>query len=102
MNSVFDASYHLRCAYSQIIIIKIGDKKISVFTADSNFRSISRVMGEKMFSVFIAGSNCCRRGGLVIERRTPEREVGSSISIKLPCFVFEQDIFTSQKVLITR
>ena len=33
------------CAYSQIKIRKIGEKKISVFTAGSIFRSISRVMG---------------------------------------------------------
>ena len=34
-----------RCAYSQIKIRKIGEKKFSVFTAGSIFRSISRVMG---------------------------------------------------------
>ena len=33
------------CAYSQIKIRKIGDKKCSVFTAGSIFRSINRVMG---------------------------------------------------------
>ena len=33
------------CAYSQIKIRKIGEKKFSVFTAGSLFRSISRVMG---------------------------------------------------------
>ena len=33
------------CAYSQIKIRKIGEKKFSVFTAGSIFRSISRVMG---------------------------------------------------------
>ena len=33
------------CAYSQIKIRKIGDKKFSVFTAGSIFRPISRVMG---------------------------------------------------------
>ena len=32
------------CAYSQIKIRKIGEKKFSVFTAGSIFRSISRVM----------------------------------------------------------
>ena len=33
------------CAYSQIKISKIGDKKFSVFTAGSIFWPISRVMG---------------------------------------------------------
>ena len=33
------------CAYSQIKFRKIGEKKFSVFTAGSIFRSISRVMG---------------------------------------------------------
>ena len=33
------------CAYSQIKIRKIVDKKFSVFTAGSIFRPISRVMG---------------------------------------------------------
>ena len=33
------------CAYSQIKIRKIGEKKFFVFTAGSIFRSISRVMG---------------------------------------------------------
>ena len=33
------------CAYSQIKIRKIGEKKFSVFTAGSIFWSISRVMG---------------------------------------------------------
>ena len=33
------------CAYSQIKIRKIGEKKFSVFTAGSIFRPISRVMG---------------------------------------------------------
>ena len=33
------------CAYSQMKIRKIGEKKYSVFTAGSIFRSISRVMG---------------------------------------------------------
>ena len=33
------------CWHSQIKIRKIGDKKFSVFTAGSIFRSISRVMG---------------------------------------------------------
>ena len=34
-----------KCAYSKIKIRKIGDKKISVFTAGSIFWPISRVMG---------------------------------------------------------
>ena len=46
MNSVFGSLHHLQCAYSQIKIRKIGDKKVSVFTAGSIFRPISRVMGE--------------------------------------------------------
>ena len=33
------------CAYSQIKIRKIGDKKFPVFTAGSIFRPISRIMG---------------------------------------------------------
>ena len=33
------------CAYSQIKIRKIDEKKFSVFTAGSIFRPISRVMG---------------------------------------------------------
>ena len=33
------------CAYSQIKIRKIGDKRFSVFSAGSIFRPISRVMG---------------------------------------------------------
>ena len=33
------------CAYRQIKIRKFGEKKFSVFTAGSIFRSISRVMG---------------------------------------------------------
>ena len=38
-----------------------------------------------------------RRGGLVVERRTPDREVGVRSSLKLPCCILEQDTFTSQK-----
>ena len=38
------------------------------------------------------------RGGLVVERRTPE--VGVRSSHGSPCFIIEQDTFTSQKVLV--
>ena len=39
-----------------------------------------------------------RHDGLVVERRTPEREVGGSILTQVAvCCVLEQDIFTSQK-----
>ena len=44
MNSVFGVLHHFRCAYSQIKIRKIGDKKFFVFTAGSIFWPISRVM----------------------------------------------------------
>ena len=71
-----------RCAYSQIKIRKIGDKKFSVFTACSIFWPISRVIGvinefgfrcfasfseikirkigDKKFSFFSAGSIICQ------------------------------------------
>ena len=39
------------------------------------------------------------RGGLVVERQTPEREVGGSILRSL-CCVLEQDTFTPPKVLV--
>ena len=35
----------------------------------------------------------------MVERRTPEREVGVRFSLRSPCCVLEQDTFTSQKVL---
>ena len=38
-----------------------------------------------------------RRSGLVVERRTPEREVGVGSSLRLPCCILEQDTFTSEK-----
>ena len=41
-----------------------------------------------------------RRGGLVIERPNPEREVGVRSSLRSPCCVLEQDTFTSQEVLV--
>ena len=41
-----------------------------------------------------------RRRGLVVERRTPEREVGVRSSLRSPCCILEQDTFTSQKVLV--
>ena len=36
----------------------------------------------------------------MVERRTPEREVGVRSSLRLPCCVLEQDTFTSQIVLV--
>ena len=45
MNSVFGVLHYFRCAYSQIKIRKIGDKKFFVFTVGSIFWPISRVMG---------------------------------------------------------
>ena len=36
----------------------------------------------------------------MVERRTPEREVGVRSSLGLPCCILEQDAFTSQKVLV--
>ena len=41
-----------------------------------------------------------RRGGLVVEGQTPEREVGGSILTQVAFCVLEQDTFTSQKVLV--
>ena len=41
-----------------------------------------------------------RRRGLVVERRTPEREVGVRSSLRSLCCVLEQDTFTFQKVLV--
>ena len=41
-----------------------------------------------------------RRGGLVVERRTPERELGVRSSLGSPCCILEQDTFTSQKGLV--
>ena len=38
-----------------------------------------------------------RRAGLVVEPRTPEREVGARSLFNAPCCVLEQDTFTSQK-----
>ena len=46
MDSVFGSLHHLNgCAYSQIKIRKISEKKFSVFNAGSIFRPISRVTG---------------------------------------------------------
>ena len=45
MNSVYGGLHHYVCAYRQIKIKKIGDKKFSVFIAGSIFWPISRVMG---------------------------------------------------------
>ena len=36
----------------------------------------------------------------MLEPRTLEREVGVPSSLRSPCCVLEQDIFTSQKVLV--
>ena len=36
----------------------------------------------------------------MVERRTPEREVGVRSSLRLPCCVLEQNTFTSQIVLV--
>ena len=44
--------------------------------------------------------NLGRRRGLVVERRTPGREVGVRSSLRSPCCVIEQDTFTSQKVMV--
>ena len=44
--------------------------------------------------------NCLGCGGLVVERQTPEREVGVRSSLRLLCCILEQDTFTSQKVLV--
>ena len=44
-----------------------------------------------------------RRGGLVVELRTPEREVGVRSSLRSPCCILEQNTTfrsTSQKVLV--
>ena len=40
------------------------------------------------------------RSGLVVERWTPEREVGVRSSLRSPCCILEQDTFSSQKVLV--
>ena len=40
-----------------------------------------------------------RHGGLVVQRRTPDREVGVGSSLGSPCCILEQDTFTSQKVV---
>ena len=45
MNLVFSSLHHLRMRLQPDKIRKIGEKKFSVFTAGSIFRSISRVMG---------------------------------------------------------
>ena len=46
MNSVFGSLHHLRMRLLQPDKNqKIGEKKFSVFTAGSIFRSISRIMG---------------------------------------------------------
>ena len=45
MNSVFGVVHHFRCAYGQIKIRKIGDKRFFVCIAGSIFWPISRVMG---------------------------------------------------------
>ena len=48
-------------------------------------------------------SSLGRRGGLVVERRTLEREVGGGgvrSSLRSPCCILEQDTFTAQKVLV--
>ena len=45
MNSVFGSLHHLRMRLQPEKIRKIGEKKFSVFTAGSIFRSISQVMG---------------------------------------------------------
>ena len=37
------------------------------------------------------------RGGLMVERRTPERDVGVRSSLRSPCCILEQDTITSQK-----
>ena len=44
MNSVFGSLHHLRMRLQPDKNQKIGEKKFSVFTAGSIFRSISRVM----------------------------------------------------------
>ena len=36
----------------------------------------------------------------MVERQTPERDVGVRSSLGLPCCILEQDTFTSQKVLV--
>ena len=41
-----------------------------------------------------------RRGGLVVEHRTPEPEVVVQSSLGSPCCIHEQDTFISQKVLV--
>ena len=45
MNLVFGSLHHLRMRLQPDKIRKIGEKKFSVFTAGSIFRSSSRVMG---------------------------------------------------------
>ena len=45
MTSVLGSLHHLRMRLQPDKIRKIGEKKFSVFTAGSIFRSISRVMG---------------------------------------------------------
>ena len=41
-----------------------------------------------------------RRGGIVVEHRIPDREVGLKSSLGWPCCILEQDTLTSQKVLV--
>ena len=36
----------------------------------------------------------------MVERRTPEREVGVRSSLGSPCYLLKQDTFISQKVLV--
>ena len=45
----------------------------------------------------VTQNKCFRRGGLVVERRTPERVVWGSILVST-CCILEQDTFTSEKV----
>ena len=36
----------------------------------------------------------------MVERRTPDQEVGGSILTRVACCILEQDTFTFQKVLV--
>ena len=54
----------------------------------------------KICSFQISLFECHISNSLVVERRTPEREVGGSILTQVVVLLLEQDTFTSQKVLV--
>ena len=59
--------------------------------------TISSSYNQNDLTILLYMHGCRRGGGLVVERRTPEREVGVRSSLRSPGCVLEQDTFTSQK-----